>query len=128
MKKSIVSVLLLCQLASASTEFTYLEQGTPAPFAGYLITAKKEKELRLLNESFTYCDKSRELLTKLNTDNENILKLQSERIAIRDQQVDTLSQRLVESKDDGFLSKIGFFLLGALVTTGIAYGVSKTLR
>jgi len=128
MKKLITSVLLLCQLASASTEFTYLEQGMPAPFPGYLITAKKEKELRLLNENFAYCDKSRELLTKLNTDNENILKIQSDRIAIRDQQVDVLSQRLVESKDDGLLSKIGFFLLGALVTTGIAYGVSKTLR
>lgn len=124
--KYLILFILSTQLAFAQ-DVSYLEKGSPAPYTGYLFSPQKEREIRLTTETLKYCDKSKEMALSILQDYETKDKITADRMNLRDQQIDSLSKRLVDAKDDSFLSKAGFFILGALVTGGIAYGLTRTL-
>lgn len=122
-----ILVLILSLQAAFAQDVAYLPKGTPTPYEGYLFSPLKEREVRLTGETLKYCDKSKELMISLLQDIESKDKILNDRLNLRDVQIDNLSKRLIEAKDDSFLSKTGFFILGAIITGGIAFGVSKSL-
>lgn len=126
MKKLLVFLLILSNTCFADVKF--LNKGDVAPFEGFLFDRKAEMNLRLTEEKLEFCDKSKDILNSLNKDQEDRYNIMTDRLKIRDQQIDTLAKRVVESRESFWVTNIGFFILGALVTTGVAYGVSRTIR
>lgn len=126
MKKALILLLILSNTCFADVKF--LNKGEPAPFEGFLFDRKAEMNLRLTEEKLEFCDKSKEILNSLNKNQEDRYNIMTDRLKIRDQQIDTLAKRVVESRESFWVTNIGFFILGALVTTGVAYGVSRTIR
>jgi len=122
MKKLLVYLLLICSFSQVAYGdeggAVYLPSGSTTTFDGFLITPEKAQKFRLIDLSLQQELKTNELLTK-----ENLLF--SERLANREQQIDLLAKRVVEDKDSALWSKIGFFLLGSLLTGAIAVGVSR---
>lgn len=127
-KKILITFLLFSQVVYADGPVQYLDKLTPAPYAGYLFTPEKEKEVRFKLVERDYYETLTTSLTSINSKQEALLKLQDDRINLYTQQVDNLSKRLAESKDSNFWSNAGFFILGALVTTGIAFSVTRATR
>lgn len=95
---------------------TYLKAGQVVPFTGYLITP-------------TTADKVRQNKIELGQ-----LKIRLDFAATKEQSqatyIDTiykqnqeLAKAVVETKDDAFISKVGFFLLGSALAGLISYGV-----
>lgn len=127
MKYLILIAFLFSSLTAHADDVKYLKQGETAPFTGYLFTPEKERELRLMDVDYKFVKDLNLSLTNINKVYEDNTKILEERITNKDKQIDNLTERLSE-KSDGILSKIGMFLLGAAVTTGIAYGVAKATK
>lgn len=125
---SLLALSLFFNSVVAQAEIKYLEKGNVAPYTGYLFTPDHEKRYRLIDQELEYYKKTSQLNEDLNKLFESKVKVMDDRILIRDQQIDTLSKRLTESKEGEFFTKLGFFILGALVTTGVAFGVSRAIR
>jgi len=123
MKKTLLALMIISLLLSyaRADEFEFLKKGTPAPFDGYIVTPEKERNLRLTNEQLKISEDT------LKLQNEKI-SIYEKRLQIRDTQIDALSNRVVEQKDESFFTKAGMFILGAVVTTGIVYGVSRVSK
>lgn len=121
---TLLAILLSFQ-AVAQDDVVHLNQGNPAPFDGYLFSPSKEKELRLLDSNVNYyksLNNSLDIINKAQSDN---LDKMSQRLTIRDQQLDLVTKRLSET-NAGFFEKAGFFILGSVITGVIGYGVYKT--
>jgi hypothetical protein len=100
--------------SSLADDAKYITKDTPAPFTGFLITVDKAEKIRLMDIDLRLSNTTNEILTKQN----DLLK----------GQVDHLSKELVDSRDSNIWGKIGFFLIGAVLTGGIAIGVSRAVR
>lgn len=98
----------------------YLEEGKPAPYTGYLFNPTKEKELRLLDVNLTYYKSFSESLQNINKAQEDNLKQMDYRLTLRDKRIEELTDR-----QDGIWGKIGFFILGSVITGLVSYGVYK---
>lgn len=123
MNKIFTIFMLICLLLTyvRADEVKFIKKDEPAPYEGYLFSPEKEKEVR-------YTTKRLETVENLNQLQEEKVFLYEKRLEIRDKQLDALSNRVVDEKNDSFLSKAGMFILGALVTTGIVFGVQKVSR
>lgn len=109
-------LMILCFITQSlfAQDATVLKKGDPAPFDGVIFTKEKEKEIRLMTETKKLQDEKIDLYDK--------------RIALRDKQLDSLAERVVEQKDESLFTKVGMFILGAAVTTGVAFGVSRIAK
>lgn len=119
--KKLIIILLLISNVCYSDQSTYLNKDDKAPYDGFLLDREKASKVRLLDIDYKEALKTQEYLK---TDNELYVK----RLENMTQENDRLSKQLVEARDPNIWDKIGFFFLGALVTTGIAYGVSRATR
>jgi len=93
-----------------------LRKDEVAPYNGYLFTPQKEQEVRTINESYG-------VLKNLVKEQDAQISLLNERIGVKDEQLDKAIEQV--GKSDNILTKIGFFVLGAVLTTGMVYGVKK---
>jgi hypothetical protein len=123
MKKLLVYLLLMCSFSQVvygddAGGVVLLEKNSPAPYSGFLFTQEKAERVRLLDLDYKQELKKNEFLTT-----ENVIYL--ERIKLKDEQIDLLAKRVVDDKDDALWSKIGFFLIGSVLTGAIAIGVSR---
>jgi hypothetical protein len=93
----------------------YLPKGNAAPFSGFLITEEKANKIRQKDLDLELANKSLEIKIKE-------IELFEGRISRANNEIDRLS------KKDGFFTKVGFFILGAAVTTVVAYGASQAVK
>lgn len=121
MLKSKVFFLLLLSVNTFANDVVAIKKGDPAPFDGFVITHQQEQKFRLLNEN------NRRLMELSDLQNEKI-NILDQRIKIRDAHVEDMSKELTERRSDGTFSKIFYFVLGAAVTTGVAYSVSRVIK
>ena len=99
----------------------FIEIGKPAPYTGFLISREKAERIRLMDIDLQFQIKKGEILNQELTLTQDQLKRNNE-------YVNTLSNKVAEMKDNSMFTKIGFFILGALITGGIAFGVSRAMR
>lgn len=126
MLKKIIALTLLLSLLPIRAladdgSAVYLPKTSPAPFAGYLIspdTATKVRLMKIDNDELTKTN------VYLQQDNDLYVK----RLDNMKDYNDKLASENVSLRENSIWSKLGFFLLGAAVTTGIAFGVSRATR
>lgn len=113
-------LILISSVSKAADDVVPISKGTPAPMDGVLMSTDKARELK--NELL-----DKDMLQK----QVGIYKLNEEllgsQVTLWRTQSDSLSKQLTEQKNS-FWSNTGFFLLGAAVTTGLAFGVSRATR
>lgn len=117
MKKLLTIILLFSQLCLAE-DSVQLGKGQLAPFDGFLLPKERIIELKNQDLDFQFVNKENSNLKLINQDYEKRLNLYIE-------QNDKLAKRVTES-DTNVFEKAGFFILGAVITGAIGYGVYKT--
>jgi len=108
-------------LAFGDDEATTLAKGQPAPFSGFLITREKAEKIRLMDLNLQFQTKRGDILqTQVNLlqdqNNKNI------------EHISNLSSTIAESKSDNIYGKIGFFVLGAVLTGFVSYGIYRSAK
>jgi hypothetical protein len=123
MKKILVFLLLFTNISSWSyaNEVVQLSKGEAAPFSGFLLDREKVDKMYKLDADLTLSNTRVDILTRENTYLKTYLD-SSER------HIDNLSKQLTDAKDNSIWSKIGFFFLGSIATTIVAYGASRVVR
>lgn len=119
MKYLLIIALFINPLARAD-QVQAINKGEPAPFQGFIMDRERADAIRNNDLDKQYTGKENGYLKK---DNE----LLNQRVNLAQTQIDSLSKQVVEGKDN-FWTKAGFFILGAAVTTGLAFGVSRATR
>jgi myo-inositol-1-phosphate synthase len=123
---TLIGLLLVNQVLAQ--DVVYLKKGEVTPYEGYLFSQAKESEVRLkLLDADVY--------KQLDASNQRIIGYHVQEKALLQQQAnlwhtqaDSLSKQLVNAEDRSFWRNTLFFLAGALITTGIAYGVTRATR
>lgn len=123
--KYLAAMLLLCisteALATDINDVKFLKTGDQAPFTGYLITPEKADKVHDLDAAL----KSTQKINSLLLDEQ---KIYEQRLSNSRQDAESLSKEVQSQRESALFTKIGFFILGAAVTTGLAFGVSRATR
>jgi len=120
--KYIVILFTIFNFTIASAEdVVLLNKDQPAPFTGFLVTKEKV-------EKIYHLDLDLQLKTKESEIYKQQLLLTQDQLKRNNEFIDTQSKRIVEMQDNSIFTKIGYFILGSIVTGAIAYGVTTTLR
>lgn len=109
-----ILLIFLFSFSLLAGEIQPIQKDQKAEFSGYLITKEFEKNLRTINEKNKLLERKNVTLERLGQVNEDIAqdyKKKASRAELR-----------------GDLKGIGGFLLGVLITGGIAIGLSKGLK
>lgn len=114
--KIIISILLVSQIAVAD-DAIFLDVNKPAPFAGFLLSKEKVISLRNNDIDLTFLKKENDNLKIEVTDYQ--ARLDNYKTENKD-----LAERLQKS-NTSFFERTGFFILGAILTGSIAYGLYK---
>lgn len=117
MKYLLILVLLTQQ--AFGYEVKFLQKDQPAPYDGYLFEPKAEKELRLLDSEFVYQKKLTVSLEQINKSYEEQVQIMQSRITNQSKQIQDLQD------NNGMLSKYGFFVLGVVSATLMAYAINQ---
>lgn len=112
MKQFILACMMISSVSWADNtpRIEVLLQGQPAPYDGLLINSAQEREFRL---------------------NYKQLQLHKELSELQGQQLDNYTkqiQQLSKMNDNSMWRSVLMFSLGALVTGGLAVGISKSIR
>lgn len=121
MNLKLIAIILIASNVMAEDSAVFLKKGTPAGYDGYEITPAQAEKAR---------ENSIDLGSQLKinaalVDENNVI---TQRLTNAQQQDTFLSKQLEAEKDNGLLSKVGFFVLGAAVTGLISYGVYRTTK
>lgn len=117
----LIMVLTAYPLNALSDEVIHLDKDQKAPYEGFLFDREKAEKVRILDIGL----KSQVKINSILTDENGIYE---ERLTNLREQNSNLSKSLIEERSSSIWSKLGFFILGAAVTTGVVYGVSKATR
>ncbi len=126
--KYIVIMLLFSSVSQATDSVVYLPKDQKAPYDGYLFTPDMEKEVRLNTINLKYSEELNASLVKINAIHKDNLQILDQRVKLYQDQSDSLAKSLESSRSTSFFEKTLYFGLGAIITGGIAYGVTKSLR
>ena len=113
-------MILIITNAALAADAASISKGEPAPFDGFIITQD-------------VADKARTNKIDLDTCNKITLSMQRE-IDLGDVRTERALKHMEElskmavKEPPGMAEKIGYFILGSIVTGAIAYGTVKTLR
>lgn len=123
MKKLILSTCLALTSTHAFADplVSELKQGQPAPFPGILFGYDEELKIR---KDVQKLEIFQERVTLLETEND----LLSKKVKLWMDQSESLSKTVVQSYNDSFWKKAGFFALGTLATIGVAYAVKGATK
>lgn len=122
MKKLIATLLIIATFpAYGAEDVTYLKQGEQAPFTGYLISPEKADSIRNMKIDLDTLKQVNGLLL----DNQRVYEQRVENL--KKQSLD-LSEQVEKSRDNSMFSKVGFFILGSVVTGFIAYGATRAVK
>ena len=119
MKKCITIILLFSTICSADVQHDsiQLNAGQVAPFTGYLLPPDKVLQFRSDEIDLDFYKKTNGNLNLEITDYQTRVKNYQDENAELAKQV---------ASSDNFFSKAGYFVLGALITGLVSYGVYKT--
>jgi hypothetical protein len=121
MKKLISILCILTSLSAFAEDNVALKKGDVAAFDGILMPLDRAQRVNLMQIDLSTCTKVSGL-----KDDEN--KILNDRINNLNAENTNLSQRLVSSKEAGMWDKVGFFIIGAALTTVVAYGAVRATR
>lgn len=99
----------------------YLPKNNPAPFSGYLITPAKADKVHDINVEL----KSQQKINGLLQEEQD---LYVKRLQNSQAESDRLAKQLVDERDKSFFNKAGYFVLGAVLTGFISYGLVRSLK
>lgn len=118
---ALIITLILSTVSNsfADGDAVYLPKDNKAPFDGFLITPDKAEKVR--NMDIDLQIKTRQLKGE-----QDVNAILTQRLDFSQKETDSLSKRLIESRDESIFTKAGYFILGAVVTGGLAYGIYKT--
>ena len=126
--KRSISALVIMGSLSAQAEVVRLTKGVITPYNGVLFSTDDELKNRTkLMELDFY--KELDLISK-----QKIMILQNEvedsqtQVKLWKDQTKELSLQVVENRDNTFIKNVLFFVLGAVLTTGIVYGVNQASK
>lgn len=122
---SCLLIFLISISSFANEQMIFLKKDDKALFQGYLISEEYEKKFRLTNEELIYEKNLNTSLSKINKLYEENLTILDSRILNQQKHIDNLNKTIQET-DNSFFSKAAYFVLGALITGTIAYGIYKT--
>lgn len=127
-KYLILYSMILSQAALACDPVKYVKKGEVAPCTGYLFTPDKELEVRKTIEELKTSRFIIENNAKLiNLKDEN-LSLTNTQLKLWQDQSSMLSKQLVDRENSSFWKSTFYFVLGAAVTTGLAFAVNKATK
>lgn len=124
MKKFIALILLISTPVFGDTNVTHLLPGNPAPYEGYLFTIPAEKELRLTDAKLNYEQDLNIYLTKINDEYRQTVDVMQTRIKDQGNEM----EQLAKIKSPGFFGKEFYFVLGAVLSGLVSYGVYKSSK
>jgi hypothetical protein len=129
---AILTAILTCSLIlvplPTRAEVKYVEKGTLAPYTGYLFSPEDEKNARLMAKEMEYFRDLSESMGKLIESDEKVIKVQNERIELYNTQIVNMSKRISETESDNFWRNTLFFVLGAVLTGAITFGVNQVSK
>ena len=129
--KPLLPLLISLTIVSNSLyagDAVFLEKDKAAPFDGVLLPQDKAlaiKQMTLEHDTYLLMNQSLEKSLSLQ---KNIIQSQDDKVNILLQQNDKLAKSLGDERSMSNWERIGFFALGAVLTTAIAYGASKAAR
>jgi len=121
----IFAFTIQCALANQSVE---LDKGQLAPFPGTLLdkeTANKVKNELIEKDALVKTNESLNRSIKLYKDNQDILGDQKDMLI---KQNIELTKTLNDARDTSDWVKVGYFVLGVVVTGAAAYGASRLVK
>lgn len=122
MKKLLATLLIIATFpAYGADDVVYLNKGASAPFTGYLITQEKADSIREMKIDLD----TQKQVNALLLDNQKIYELRVDNFK---KQSDDLSKQVETMKDNTMFTKIGFFVLGSVLTGLVAYGTTRALK
>lgn len=122
MKKLIATLLIIATFpAYGADDVSYLKKGDPAPFTGYLISPEKADSIREMKIDLD----TQKQINGLLLDNQ---KIYEQRVDNLRKQSEDLAKQVETMKDSSMFTKVGFFVLGSVLTGLVAYGTTRVLR
>lgn len=120
MKHLLILILALSNVCYAD-QSTLLEKDQKAPYTGYLLDQDKAEKVHAMSLNYQEALDNEKYLTDTNA-------IYVKRIELVSTENDKLAKQVAEQRDSSIWSKLGFFVLGAAVTTGLAFGLSRATR
>jgi hypothetical protein len=114
--------------ARSDDKVIFLDEKTPAPFAGYLFPPAKEKEVRLKLIEGDFNAERVDLSQKIILASRQELGMANDRLENFREQNNKLSKDLIDSRNASFWQYTLFFMAGAFITGAISYGVVKSIN
>ena len=114
--------------AAQKEESRFLEEGTPAPFSGYLIPPSTTKELKdavIERDGFKLINTSLEKSISIYKQNET---LYTDKVNVLVNQNDNLAKSLESARSTSDLTKILWFGLGVVATGFAIYGAKAATK
>lgn len=106
----------------------HVNKGEPSPYEGYVFTLDAERNNRkqLLDlDIYKQLDESNKRMLDLRVSENKVI---TEQYQLWKEQSNSLSKQLISARNDSFWKSLVYFGLGALITTGLAFGVSRATR
>lgn len=125
---SIFLIVLTITSNSYAVESRFLEEGTPAPFSGYLIPPSTTKELKdavIERDGFRLINTSLEKSISIYKQNE---VLYTDKVNVLVNQNDNLAKSLESARSTSDLTKILWFGLGVVATGFAIYGAKAATK
>ena len=116
--------LLILVLSYNSYAVTPLKKGEPAPNDGYHFSKKEEEKLRATIEN---SNGKIIKLEQLGVIKDDIINEQKKQVEQYSRTNDRLHKQL-EKRPTGFWGKVGYFMLGAVITGLVSYGAARSIR
>lgn len=122
--------LLVLMLIPATVfgQVQYIEKNTPAPYSGFLFTVEAERANRksLLDlDVYKQLDESNKRMLELRIQENKVL---TDQYTLWKTQSESLSKQLVDANNNSFWKSLLYFGLGCVVTTGLAFAVTRATR
>ncbi len=128
MKAFLLLCLLFTQTTLACNPVLHLNKGAVAPCEGYIFSLPAELDNRKSLEEFKYLKLVNENNIKLINLKDTQVSLLSSQVKLWQDQSTTLSKQLVDRENSSFWHNTLYFVLGAAVTTGLAFAVNKATK
>lgn len=128
LRQKVIAIFLIFGVTANANEVTYLEQGKPAPFTGYLFSTEQEKEIRYQLIDADFNTKRLQIKDGIISNYESQIVIYDKRLELYKNTSEELAKQMIANKDVSFWEKSFYFILGATLTGLVSYGLVNTLK
>lgn len=118
-------ILILFLNSAFANDVKVVKKGEVVPFDGVLFTRELEKDIR---NDIQILTKKVDTLTKLNDINEKENEIITKRLKLYQDKSDQLAKNEAKLEKDTLMKNTFYFVMGAVLTGAIGYGVIKAYR